>query len=156
MTHGKEGRIKEDFLLALRETMEEMAFAVVDALDEDDRDNYAFDEESALWSKVSIDSRLKGVSSVGILLSRELVDFLINNMYSDSVVMEKDQQEKDTIAELTNILVGKFMIRVEDIMGDFSLSLPEVGIGGAAFSSDSLDLECIIAEKYYMQAVVEM
>lgn len=155
MMPGKEERITTDFFEALRETMEDMAFAVVDKLDEDLRDEYDFDEDNAFWAKLSIESKLHGVSSVGVVLSQELADFLISNMYSDFVAMDREQQESDAMAELANILVGKFMIKVEDIMGDFTLSLPEVGKGPVLFAENAIEIECIIAEKYYMQAVVE-
>lgn len=153
--HGEE-RILHDLFVALQETMETMAFAVVDKLQEENRDDYEFDEDNSLWAKLSIDSKLNGVSSVGVVLSSELVDYLINNMYSDTVVMNKEQQETDAMAELANILVGTFMIKIEDIMGDFTLSLPEVGKGPVLFAEDSIEMECIIAEKYYMQAIVEL
>lgn len=139
------------FLDALRDTLETMAFAEVFP---DDGENNAeiYSEGEFVWGKVDI----KGsgdLIAAELAMPKSLAAEMADTMYS-GMIPDPSNAVLDTTAELTNTLTGRFLLNLGKLAGNFTLSVPTTGEGLPELTNGGIVCQCIVDETHRVRAIL--
>ncbi len=81
------------------------------------------------WSWACMKVNSPEVHSVWFIVSKNLARALAENMYAGEHFELDAPLIRDLIAELTNVLGGRLMLLLEEMGGQFTLTVPEIGFG---------------------------
>jgi hypothetical protein len=90
-------------------------------------DNMIAEETDWCWACMKVNS--PDVHSVWFIVSKGLANALALNMYAGEITDMNTPLIRDLIAELTNVLGGRLMLLLEEMGGEFTLTVPEIGFG---------------------------
>lgn len=79
------------------------------------------------WARLNVNS--PELESIWFIVSQQLATQLGRMMYAMEDVETNTQALGDIIAELTNVLGGRLMLLLEEIIGKFTLEVPITGTG---------------------------
>jgi hypothetical protein len=79
------------------------------------------------WARLKVNS--PDIDSIWFIASSQLAMELARTMYAGEELTTESPVLRDMIAELTNVLGGRMMLLLEDILGKFTLQVPETGTG---------------------------
>jgi hypothetical protein len=79
------------------------------------------------WARLKVNS--PDIDSIWFIASSKLAMELARTMYAGEELTTESPVLRDMIAELTNVLGGRMMLLLEDILGKFTLQVPETGTG---------------------------
>jgi hypothetical protein len=94
---------------------------------EADFDNIVTTQTEWCWACMNVNS--PDVHSVWFIIPRSLAHALMENMYAGEDVQLDTPIVRDLIAELTNVLGGRLMLLLEEMGGEFTLTVPDIGFG---------------------------
>ncbi|MGL4593454.1 MAG: hypothetical protein ACRCUY_01855 [Thermoguttaceae bacterium] len=100
-------------------------------------------QEDWCWARMSVNS--PDINSVWFIVSKGLANALAQNMYAGEEFQLENSIVRDIVAELTNVLGGRLMILLEEMGGQFTLTVPELGFGMPQFD-DSQVLETVMCK----------
>ena len=76
----------------------------------------------------------------------------MQNMYAGEDVQLDTPVVRDLIAELTNVLGGKLMLLLEELGGEFTLTVPDIGFGlpdiSEAYSSQGIVCKVVVDNEH--------
>lgn len=84
-------------------------------------------EEDWVWSCMRVNS--PDIHSVWFVVSKSLAMELARNMYAGENLELESPIIRDLVAELTNVLGGRLMLLLEKMGGQFTLAVPDIGVG---------------------------
>ena len=94
---------------------------------EADFDDMVSGQSEWCWACMKVNS--PDVHSVWFIIPQSLARALMENMYAGESTELDTPIVKDLIAELTNVLGGRLMLLLEEMGGEFTLTVPEIGFG---------------------------
>ena len=100
-------------------------------------------QEDWIWSCMRVNS--PDVHSVWFVVSKSLAMELAHNMYAGEDLQLDSPIIRDLVAELTNVLGGRLMLLLEKMGGQFTLAVPDIGIGLPAMP-DSSTMETVLCK----------
>ncbi len=110
---------------------------------EEDFDKMVEDQDDWCWACMKVNS--PEVHSVWFIVSKGLARALAENMYAGESFELDTPLIRDLIAELTNVLGGRLMLLLEEMGGQFTLTVPEIGFGMPQIPENQL-LETILCK----------
>lgn len=90
-------------------------------------DSLVENQDDWIWSCMRVNS--PDIHSVWFVVSKSLAMELASNMYAGEGHDLDSPLIRDIVAELTNVLGGKLMLLLEKLGGQFTLAVPDIGIG---------------------------
>ena len=100
-------------------------------------------QEDWVWSCMRVNS--PDIHSVWFVVSKSLAMELANNMYAGEGLELDSPIIRDLVAELTNVLGGRLMLLLEKMGGQFTLAVPDIGIGLPTMP-DSATMETVLCK----------
>jgi CheY-specific phosphatase CheX len=92
------------------------------------------------------------VHSVWFIIPQSLAGALMQNMYAGENVEMDTPVVRDLIAELTNVLGGRLMLLLEELGGEFTLTVPDIGFGlpdiSEAYSSQGIVCKVVVDNEH--------
>ena len=85
------------------------------------------EQDDWCWSEIKVNS--PELYSLWFIVSKKLAVELARTMYAGEDFHLDDPALRDIIAELTNVLAGRLMLLLEDLIGKFTLEVPRTGTG---------------------------
>jgi len=102
------------------------------------------------WACMKVNS--PDVHSVWFIISQGLAGALMQNMYAGENVELNTPVVRDLIAELTNVLGGRLMLLLEELGGEFTLTVPDIGFGlpdiSEAYSSQGIVCKVVVDNEH--------
>ena len=102
------------------------------------------------WACMKVNS--PDVHSVWFIIPQSLASALMQNMYAGEDVHLDTPVVRDLIAELTNVLGGRLMLLLEELGGEFTLTVPDIGFGlpdiSEAYSSQGIVCKVIVDNEH--------
>ncbi len=92
-----------------------------------DFDQMVENQDDWCWACMKVNS--PEVHSVWFIVSKGLARALAENMYAGEAFELDNPLIRDLISELTNVLGGRLMLLLEEMGGQFTLTVPEIGFG---------------------------
>ena len=92
-----------------------------------DFDDMVENQDDWCWACMKVNS--PDIHSVWFIVSKGLANALAQNMYAGEEFQLDNPLIRDLIAELTNVLGGRLMLLLEEMGGEFTLTVPEIGFG---------------------------
>ncbi|MGL6195641.1 MAG: hypothetical protein ACRC2T_12555 [Thermoguttaceae bacterium] len=80
-----------------------------------------------IWACMRVNS--PDIHSIWFIVSKSLAFELARNMYAGEQTDLNSPLIRDIVAELTNVFGGRLMLLLEKVGGQFTLSVPDIGIG---------------------------
>lgn len=102
-----------------------------------DFNNLIENEEDWVWSCMRVNS--PDIHSVWFIVSKSLAMELARNMYAGENLELDSPIIRDLVAELTNVLGGRLMLLLEKMGGQFTLAVPDIGIGMPKMPSSAME-----------------
>jgi len=90
-----------------------------------DFDKLAGEQEDWCWACLKVNS--PELDSIWFIVSKQLAQELARTMYAGDDYQLDNPALRDIIAELTNVLGGRLMLLLEEIVGKFTLEVPVTG-----------------------------
>ena len=100
-------------------------------------------QEDWIWSCMRVNS--PDIHSIWFVVSKSLAVELANSMYAGEGLELDSPVIRDLVAELTNVLGGRLMLLLEKMGGQFTLAVPDIGIGLPTMP-DSSTMETILCK----------
>lgn len=101
-------------------------------------------QDDWIWSCMRVNS--PDIHSVWFVVSKALAMELARNMYAGEVQQELESPIiRDIVAELTNVLGGRLMLLLEKMGGQFTLAVPDIGVGLPKLP-DSATMETVLCK----------
>ncbi len=100
-------------------------------------------QEDWVWSCMRVNS--PDIHSVWFVVSKSLAMELANNMYAGEGLTLDSPIIRDLVAELTNVLGGRLMLLLEKMGGQFTLAVPDIGVGLPTMP-DAATLETVLCK----------
>lgn len=100
-------------------------------------------EEDWVWSCMRVNS--PDIHSVWFVVSKSLALELAHNMYAGEDLKLDSPLIRDLVAELTNVLGGRLMLLLEKMGGQFTLAVPDIGVGLPQMP-DSATMETVLCK----------
>ena len=100
-------------------------------------------QDDWVWACMRVNS--PDVHSVWFVVSKSLAMELANNMYAGEGIQLDSPIIRDLVAELTNVLGGRLMLLLEGVGGQFTLAVPDIGIGLPTMP-DSATMETVLCK----------
>ena len=94
---------------------------------EADFDQIVSEQAEWCWACMKVNS--PDVHSVWFIIPQSLAAALMENMYAGESIELDTPVVRDLIAELTNVLGGRLMLLLEELGGEFTLTVPDIGFG---------------------------
>jgi len=94
---------------------------------EADFDQIVETQKEWCWACMKVNS--PDVHSVWFIIPQSLAAALMENMYAGESIELDAPIVRDLIAELTNVLGGRLMLLLEELGGEFTLTVPDIGFG---------------------------
>ncbi|MCL2347546.1 MAG: hypothetical protein FWC50_04715 [Planctomycetaceae bacterium] len=85
------------------------------------------EQEDWCWAEIKVNSA--ELHSIWFIVSKKLAVELARTMYAGEDFHLDNPVLRDIIAELTNVLAGRLMLLLEDMIGKFTLEVPRTGTG---------------------------
>ena len=102
------------------------------------------------WACMKVNS--PDVHSVWFIIPQSLAAALMHNMYAGESVELDTPIVRDLIAELTNVLGGRLMLLLEELGGEFTLTVPDIGFGlpdiSEAYSSQGIVCKVVVDSEH--------
>ena len=102
------------------------------------------------WACMKVNS--PDVHSVWFIIPQGLAAALMENMYAGESVKMDTPIVRDLIAELTNVLGGRLMLLLEELGGEFTLTVPDIGFGlpdiSEAYSSQGIVCKVVVDNEH--------
>ena len=102
------------------------------------------------WACMKVNS--PDVHSVWFIIPQSLAGALMQNMYAGENVEMDTPVVRDLIAELTNVLGGRLMLLLEELGGEFTLTVPDIGFGlpdiSEAYSSQGIVCKVVVDNEH--------
>jgi len=102
------------------------------------------------WACMKVNS--PDVHSVWFIIPQGLAAALMENMYAGESVEMDTPVVRDLIAELTNVLGGRLMLLLEELGGEFTLTVPDIGFGlpdiSEAYSSQGIVCKVVVDNEH--------
>ena len=102
------------------------------------------------WACMKVNS--PDVHSVWFIITQSLAGALMQNMYAGESVEMDTPIVRDLIAELTNVLGGRLMLLLEELGGEFTLTVPDIGFGlpdiSEAYSSQGIVCKVVVDNEH--------
>ena len=102
------------------------------------------------WACMKVNS--PDVHSVWFIIPQSLARALMENMYAGESVEMDTPIVRDLIAELTNVLGGRLMLLLEELGGEFTLTVPDIGFGlpdiSEAYSSQGIVCKVVVDNEH--------
>ena len=102
------------------------------------------------WACMKVNS--PDVHSVWFIIPQSLAGALMQNMYAGENVEMDTPIVRDLIAELTNVLGGRLMLLLEELGGEFTLTVPDIGFGlpdiSEAYSSQGIVCKVVVDNEH--------
>jgi hypothetical protein len=102
------------------------------------------------WACMKVNS--PDVHSVWFIIPRSLAGALMQNMYAGEDTSFDTPVVRDLIAELTNVLGGRLMLLLEEMGGEFTLTVPDIGFGlpdiSEAYSSQGIVCKVVVDNEH--------
>ena len=92
-----------------------------------DFDKLMNEQEDWCWAYLKVNS--PKLDSIWFIVSKQLAQELARTMYAGDDFQLDNPALRDIIAELTNVLGGRLMLLLEEIVGKFTLEVPVTGTG---------------------------
>ena len=105
-------------------------------LKEADFDEMVAGQTEWTWACMRVNS--PDVHSVWFIVPQGLAHSLMQNMYAGESMQLDTLLIKDLIAELTNVLGGRLMLLLEELGGEFTLTVPDIGFGMPDLTESSI------------------
>jgi len=100
-------------------------------------------QEDWVWSCMRVNS--PDIHSIWFIISKSLAMELARNMYAGESLELDSPIIRDLVAELTNVLGGRLMLLLEQMGGQFTLAVPDIGIGLPTMP-DSATMETVLCK----------
>jgi CheY-specific phosphatase CheX len=137
MTKPSDG-LERTLMAALNVTLENMAFEQAFLHKPESPDDVVKPDETWLWSRLDVSSPVPG--HMFILVQRPCAEQITENILGpdpeENGETISDPMPFDAMAELINTVAGRFMQRLSEDGSDFSIGLPETGIGQCCDQDD--------------------
>jgi len=102
------------------------------------------------WACMKVNS--PDVHSVWFIIPQSLAGALMQNMYAGESIEMDTPIVRDLIAELTNVLGGRLMLLLEELGGEFTLTVPDIGFGlpdiSEAYSSQGIVCKVVVDSEH--------
>ena len=102
------------------------------------------------WACMKVNS--PDVHSVWFIIPQSLAAALMHDMYAGEDVDLDTPIVRDLIAELTNVLGGRLMLLLEELGGEFTLTVPDIGFGlpdiSEAYSSQGIVCKVVVDNEH--------
>ena len=85
------------------------------------------EQDDWCWASMGVNS--PELDCIWFLVSKQLAQELARTMYAGDEFQLDNPALRDIIAELTNVLGGRLMLLLEEIVGKFTLEVPATGTG---------------------------
>jgi hypothetical protein len=92
-----------------------------------DFDKLLDEQKDWCWACLKVNS--PELDCIWFIVSKQLAEELTRTMYAGDNAQLDDSALRDIIAELTNVLGGRLMLLLEEIIGKFTLEVPITGTG---------------------------
>ena len=92
-----------------------------------DFDKLVNEQKDWCWACLKVNS--PELDSIWFIVSKQLAQELARTMYAGNDFQLDNPALRDIIAELTNVLGGRLMLLLEEIVGRFTLEVPVTGTG---------------------------
>jgi len=117
---------------------------------EADFDKMVTVQEEWCWACMKVNS--PDVHSVWFIIPQSLAGALMQNMYAGEDIELDTPIVRDLIAELTNVLGGRLMLLLEELGGEFTLTVPDIGFGlpdiSEAYSSQGIVCKVVVDNEH--------
>jgi len=117
---------------------------------EADFDQMVIEHTEWCWACMKVNS--PDVHSVWFIIPQSLAAALMHNMYAGEDVELDTPIVRDLIAELTNVLGGRLMLLLEELGGEFTLTVPDIGFGlpdiSEAYSSQGIVCKVVVDNEH--------
>ena len=117
---------------------------------EADFDQIVVTQKEWCWACMKVNS--PDVHSVWFIIPQSLASALMQNMYAGEDVHLDTPIVRDLIAELTNVLGGRLMLLLEELGGEFTLTVPDIGFGlpdiSEAYSSQGIVCKVVVDNEH--------
>ena len=117
---------------------------------EADFDQIVAGQKEWCWACMKVNS--PDVHSVWFIIPQSLAGALMQNMYAGENVEMDTPIVRDLIAELTNVLGGRLMLLLEELGGEFTLTVPDIGFGlpdiSEAYSSQGIVCKVVVDNEH--------
>ena len=100
-------------------------------------------QDDWVWSCMRVNS--PEIHSVWFVVSKSLAFELAVNMYAGEIHDLNNPVMRDLVAELTNVLGGRLMLLLEKMGGQFTLAVPDIGVGLPTMP-DSATMEIVLCK----------
>ncbi|MCL2622322.1 MAG: hypothetical protein FWD31_01545 [Planctomycetaceae bacterium] len=98
-----------------------------DNIQQVDFDQLVNEQEDWCWACMKVNS--PELDCIWFIVSKQLAEELARTMYAGDDFELDNPALRDIIAELTNVLGGRLMLLLEEIVGKFTLEVPTTGTG---------------------------
>ncbi|MDR1958162.1 MAG: hypothetical protein LBQ54_03830, partial [Planctomycetaceae bacterium] len=109
-----------------------------------DFDQLIRQQEGWCWSCLKLNSA--ELDSVWFVVPQSLLLELAKTMYAGETFEMDTPLVRDIIAEITNVIGGRLMLLLEDVIGKFTLEVPKTGFGMPDFSERNTQNETIVCK----------
>jgi hypothetical protein len=117
---------------------------------EADFDGIVVSQTEWCWACMKVNS--PDIHSVWFIIPQSLAAVLMQNMYAGETVEMDTPIVRDLIAELTNVLGGRLMLLLEELGGEFTLTVPDIGFGlpdiSEAYSSQGIVCKVVVDNEH--------
>lgn len=103
------------------------------------------DQKDWCWACLKVNS--PDLDSIWLIVSKQLTLELARTMYADESFQMDSPILSDIIAELTNVLGGRLMLLLEEIVGRFTLEVPVTGTGQPELP-DNMEFETVMCKVF--------
>lgn len=110
-----------------------------------DFDKLMDDQEDWCWARLKVNSQ--ELDSIWLIVSKQLAVELARTMYAGDDFHLDNPALRDIIAELTNVLGGRLMLLLEEIIGKFTLEVPVTGTGRPELPDD-MEFETVMCKVF--------
>jgi len=104
------------------------------------------------WCWACMKVNAPDVHSVWFIIPQSLAAALMQNMYAGEDVELDTPIVRDLIAELTNVLGGRLMLLLEELGGEFTLTVPDIGFGlpdiSEAYSAQGIVCKVVVDNEH--------